>query len=169
MSSTDDKSRPETTIPPGASSTPKMSERTLRNTLEGIEKAQLAQRDIESKRAGASSTRAKLLGAFGGLLTAAAIGGFVWVWDAQTTNALQDAAIQQVQLDARNHDAPPPGHGDLTAADVVLQRRVDGVEGATKAINERLDRNDTTAATRHAEILRALRERRRSRWGSGDE
>lgn len=150
-------------------SSPKISERTLCVTLERIEKAQREQRDIENKRAGASSTRARLLTAFGGVLTAAAIGGFVWVWDAQTTNALQDAAIEQVQLDARNHDAPPPGHGDLAAADVALQRRVDGVEGATKAINERLDRNDTTATERHRQILEELRRRRAPRtWGGGE-
>lgn len=150
---------------PGAANS-KMSERTLRKTLEEISKAQQEQRDVERERAGASKFRAKILTVFGGCITAAAIAAFVWVWNVQTTSALRGAAIEQVRIDARNHDAPPPGHGDLEAADVALQRRVDGVERATKAINERLTRNDELATTRHGEVLnqiRALRGRRT--WG----
>ena len=147
-----------TTLLPGASAARKESERTLRKTLEDIATAQQDQRDVERKRMGASSFRARLLTMFGGVLTAAAISGFVWVWDAQTTNALQEAAIEQVRRDARNHDPSPPGHGELEVIDHALQRRVDGVEQAVKAINDRLDRSDIDAVVRHRDLLNEIRQ-----------
>lgn len=161
MSDDDDDTRPSVSDP-----LVKMSERTL---LERIEAAQQAQVVIEAKRAGAASFRAKLVTLFGGVLTAAIVAAFVWVWNAQTTNALQGAAIIEIERRAHEHDPPPPGHEEHDAARVLLDRRVDGVERATKAINDRLDRSDRDAVERHRQILEEIRRMRRAprTWGGG--
>lgn len=168
----DSSERPSVT---GRPPPPKMSERTLRTALESIAKkchdngdAIGALQTIEDERAGASKFRAKLLAVFGGMITAAAVAGFAWMWDAQTTSALQGAAIEQVQSDAREHDPTPPGHGELEAHDAALDRRVDANESATKAINARLRRMEATATKRNADVLAELRRIRNSRHAWGD-
>ncbi len=150
-----------------SSPTSPMSERTLCVTLERIEAAQEEQTRIESERAGAAKLRTRILTAFGGIITAAAVAGFAWVWDAQTTNALQDAAIRQVHEDADTHDPTPPGHEDLIAHDSALDRRVDGIDRAQKAINMRLDRRDREQTKALGEILTEIRRhnRRPATWG----
>ena len=156
---------------PGVSNPPhKMSERTLRTTLERIESTIEEQKTIEAERAGAAKLRTRILTAFGGVITAAAVAGFAWVWDAQTTNALQDVAIEQLARDARTHDPTPPGHeelGELETHDVALDRRVDAAENASKAINVRLDNMEKQSKTRHDAVLLELRRirTRRPTWG----
>jgi len=122
----------------------------VRATLAKIQKVQAEQSMIEAKRAGASKLLARLIAVFGSLMTAAAIGGFVWVWTAQTSNALQDVAIEQlVKRDSQ--------HEDMQTANHEIERRIDEVERATKSINTRLNRIEKENSERHGEVLQELR------------
>jgi len=148
---------------------PELPSSYVRKTLTEIKKAQQAQVVIEAERAGAQKLRTRLFAIFGSMITAAAIGGFVWVWDAQASNQSQDAAIERINERAHEHDPTPPGHEEIEAQQATTDRRVDGIERSTKAITGRLDRMEREQATRHAETLAEIRRLRNARrtWGGG--
>lgn len=168
----DDKSRPEVTIPPAGSSEPKMSERTLRTTLGSIEAAQHAQLLLETERMGAAKFRTKLFALFGGLITAAALAGFTWVWTVQASTTSHETRIDTLETNPAEDHGHAAIDGDVEAAEAAIEEvddRVDAADAATKAINTRLDRMEREATTRHETVLgelRRLRARPRT-WGGG--
>jgi len=124
-------------MPPNTVTEPprKLDDDYIGKTLTQIKTAQAEQARIEAERTGASKMTARLLTLFGSILSASAIAGFVWVWDAQSTNQAQSSEIERLEERQREH-----GHSDIERSVGVSTRRVDGLERAHKNINARLDR-----------------------------
>lgn len=136
---------------------PPLDSRAIRKQLAEIKEAQDEQSDIEAQRTGAGKLTAKLVTLFGAIITAAAVGGFVWVWDAQASNARQDSDLRHIIERTHEHDPAPLGHGEITAAQRATERRVDGLEAAQSAVNARLDRADAKQTRRHQDLMEAIR------------
>lgn len=128
----------------------------LRNSLRQIKQAQAEQSRIESERTGASRTAGRLVAVFGSLITAAAIGGFAWVWNANADNRRQEVQIETLQSN------PPPTHGhaviDRDARAIEL--RIVAIESSYAAITSRLDRIERENTARHTELIEELRRSR---------
>lgn len=147
---------PPSKTPSSAPPAAKLDDAYIRKTLRSIKDAQSKQSRIEAERTGASKMTSRLLAVFGSMITAGAIGCFVWVWDAQQTSADQGAAIHRVERMQTVH-SDLVGHPDLAATQHATERRIDGIEAAQKAIGERLDRSERDQLTRHRELLEELR------------
>ena len=136
----------------------------VRASLKQIKQAQAEQAKIEHERTGASKTTSRLVTVFGSLITAAAIGCFVWIWNANATNAAQSVEIETLE----NNPPSTHGHAEMEREARERERRLGALEGSYTAINARLDRIEREEAARHAEVLEELRRLRGSprRWGS---
>lgn len=135
------------------------------SSLEQIRTQQAAQSRIEAERTGAAKTTSMLIAVFGSTITAAAIGCFVWVWEAHASNSLRDARIEALT------ENPPTVHGHaLIERDVrSIEHRLVVIEASYAAINERLDRIEREEGSRHEEVIDELRRIRggttRPTWG----
>ena len=145
----------------------KLDDDYLRRKLEAISKSQARQNQIEAERTGAGKSQARLIAIFGTLITAAAIGGFGWVWSTSADTARQSAAIERISERQSDHDPAPPGHDEIEAAIHSNDRRIDASEQTMRTINERLDRIERESGERHREVLEELRRLRNARrtWG----
>lgn len=152
---------PPLSIAPSINS--KLDPSYVRRTLSDLKKGQASQREIEAERTGASKLTAKLLTFFGTVITAAAIGGFVWVWDAQAANHRQDAEIVHFEERMHSHDPAPAGHEDLEASVLENSRRIAAANSEARVIKTRLDAFERQQATRHAELIAELRRLRTAR------
>jgi len=166
MNNDDDRKSPPPLAP---HSTPprRLDDEYVRRKLDLISRAQSKQAQIEAERTGASKNTSRLIAIFGTLITAAAIGGFGWVWSTSSETSRQSSAIERISERQAEHDPNPPGHEEMITATRTNERRIDGVDAATKQINARLDRIEREGATRHSEVLeelRRLRNTRRRTW-----
>lgn len=139
---------------------PKIDNGYVRKTLSEIKRAQAKQATIEAERSGASKLTTRLVTLFGTVMTAAVVGGFVWVLDVQSQNQAQDTAIQYLNDGSlRSH-----GHRDIENTHSEGMRRVDAIETWQKNLGERLDRRDKAMAKKFDEIIKEIRRRRT--WGN---
>lgn len=92
---------------------------------------------IENERSGAGKLTSRLLAIFGGLGTAIAIAFAALLWNGNAADAGRDAAIAH-QAEKATENTSAIRH--LADEAVELERRVDGLDSATKAVNGRLDR-----------------------------
>jgi len=139
-----------------------VDEDTMRTTVHAIRKAQKKQALIEAERTGASKLTAKLISVFGGLITLAAVAGFVWVLDAQAINQRQDSEIHRLDERAREH-----GHAEVSKNVRATDRRVDMLTGDVRALDmrttkhgERLDDFDDEVDALEADVRRNNNARR---------
>jgi len=128
-------------------------EEYVRSSLRAIKLAQATQAEIEAERTGASKTTSRLVTVFGTLITAAAIGGFAWVWNANATNAVQEVELGELATN------PPSSHGhdEIIRAEHRNESDISSLKSSYSEINRRLDRMEREAETRHAETLEELR------------
>lgn len=114
-----------------------------------VSRALNRQARTEAERTGASKTTGKIVALFGSIITAAALGGFGWLWNTQAKGQEHEARIarmtevQQEQVESLDANE---------ASDHDVERRVVANESAIRSINERLDR-----------ILEELRQQRGNR------
>jgi len=152
----------------GVSSPPKgaaLDDDYVRSSLRSIKLAQAEQAKIEHERTGASKTVGRLVTIFGSLITAGAIAGFAWIWNANATNASQAVEIEVLE----NNPPNTHGHVEIVNESRERERRIGALEASFVEINNRLDRNEREQAARHAEVLEELRRLRAGsprRWGS---
>jgi hypothetical protein len=102
-----------------------------------VSRALNRQARLEAERTGASKTTGKIVAFFGSTITAAAIGGFVWLWDTQATSQQHEARIARMSEEQQEQtEALETTDATLDA----IERRVTQNEAAQRAVNERLDR-----------------------------
>lgn len=133
----------------------------VRTTLKSIKKSQSDQILLEAERAGAAKLRAKFAALFGSIFTAAVVGGFLWVLDAQSQLQTHDSEIAHIKERQLEH-----GHRDLENQANETNHRVDAVERGQKLRDAQFARRDQEQHERLEQILQAVRQNRRGRrWG----
>jgi len=151
--------------PPIPSEPPrKLDNDYVRAALKAIKETQAEQAHIESERAGAAKYRNRLLTVFGGVMTAAAIGVFGWMWHADKTIDAHTSKITQLST----NPARPHGHASLASEQRATQKQVNGLQGSHEALTERLDNNATAQNEKLDNILNAVRHgnAQRRTWGN---
>lgn len=84
-----------TSDPPKRSSNHDMLE-NLERELSSVKRTLSRQVELEAERAGASKMVARITALFGGVMTAAIIGTFVWAWNTNVLAQVQGARLERV-------------------------------------------------------------------------
>ena len=112
-----------------------VSDDTMRTTLAAIRKAQDEHALVEAERTGAAKLTANLLRIFGGLITVAAVAGFVWILEAQEIDQRQDSEIERIKERATEHR-----HDGVSKNVRAVDRRVDMVVGDVRSLGMRIEK-----------------------------
>lgn len=112
-------------------------ERSVAEWRKGVTEQLNRQAKLEANRDGSSKTLNKLLMFFGSTITAAALGMFVWAWNANATYHTRALEIRSNRERASENSERLEVYRDRNQE---LLNRVSGLDATNRAINRRLDR-----------------------------